>query len=78
MSLSGGASQSIDVAANRMADAGVAVAVAAGNSDANAANYSPARADKVLTVSALADSTVSPARCPGHLQLLPGSRRHAR
>ena len=55
MSLSGGVSQSIDVAVNRMADAGVAVAVAAGNSDANAANYSPARADKVLTVSALAD-----------------------
>ncbi|MBA3402515.1 MAG: S8 family serine peptidase [Actinobacteria bacterium] len=55
MSLGGGASQALDDAANRMADAGVAVAVAAGNSDANAANSSPARAAKVLTVSALAD-----------------------
>ena len=55
MSLSGGASTSIDTAANRMADAGIAVAVAAGNNDSNAANYSPARAAKVLTVSALAD-----------------------
>ena len=55
MSLSGGASQALDDAANRMADAGVAVAVAAGNNDANAASYSPARAAKVLTVSAIAD-----------------------
>ena len=55
MSLGGSASQAIDDAANRLADAGVAVAVAAGNSDANAANSSPARAAKVLTVSALAD-----------------------
>jgi subtilisin len=55
MSLSGGASASIDSAASRMADAGIAVAVAAGNNDSNAANYSPARAAKVLTVSAIAD-----------------------
>jgi subtilisin len=55
MSLGGSASQAIDDAANRMADAGLAVAVAAGNSDANAGNSSPARAAKVLTVSALAD-----------------------
>ena len=55
MSLSGGASTSIDTAANRMADAGIAVAVAAGNNDSNAASYSPGRAAKVLTVSALAD-----------------------
>ena len=55
MSLGGGASQAIDDAANRMADAGIALAVSAGNSDANAANFSPARAQKVLTVSALAD-----------------------
>jgi subtilisin family serine protease len=55
MSLQGGASASIDSAAARMADAGVAVAVAAGNNDADAGNYSPARAAKVLTVSALAD-----------------------
>ena len=55
MSISGGASTSVDTAVNRMADAGVAVAVAAGNNSADAANYSPARAAKVLTVSALAD-----------------------
>ena len=55
LSLSGGASASIDSAANRMADAGIAVAVAAGNNDADAAGYSPARATKVLTVSAMAD-----------------------
>ncbi len=60
MSLGGGASQALDDAANRMADAGVAVAVAAGNSDANAADYSPARATKVLTVSALADFDGAP------------------
>ena len=55
LSLSGGVSASIDNAANRMADAGIAVAVAAGNNDADAAGYSPARATKVLTVSAMAD-----------------------
>ena len=36
-------------------DAGVAFAVSAGNSDADAGNYSPAAFDNVLTVSALAD-----------------------
>lgn len=55
MSISGGGSTSLDSAANRMADAGVAVAVAAGNNDADASGYSPARATKVLTVSAIAD-----------------------
>ena len=55
MSLTGATSQAIDDASSRMADAGVAVAVAAGNNDANATNYSPARAPKVLTVSAIAD-----------------------
>ncbi len=55
LSLSGGASASIDAAANRMADAGVAVAVAAGNNNADASSYSPGRAAKVLTVSAMAD-----------------------
>jgi subtilisin len=55
MSLGGGISQAIDDAANRMADAGVALAVSAGNSNANASGFSPARAQKVLTVSALAD-----------------------
>lgn len=55
MSLTGSGSTSIDSAAVRMADAGIALAVAAGNNDANASGYSPARADKVLTVSAIAD-----------------------
>ena len=55
MSLSGGASATIDSAAGHLADAGVAVAVAAGNNDADASSYSPARAAKVLTVSAIAD-----------------------
>jgi subtilisin family serine protease len=55
LSLTGGVSSAIDTAVNRMADAGIAVSVAAGNNDADAANYSPARAAKVLTVSALAD-----------------------
>ena len=55
MSISGGGSTSLDSAVNRMADAGVAVAVAAGNNDADASGYSPARAAKVLTVSAIAD-----------------------
>jgi subtilisin family serine protease len=55
MSISGGGSTALDSAANRMADAGVAVAVAAGNNDADASGYSPARATKVLTVSAIAD-----------------------
>jgi subtilisin len=36
-------------------DKGVAFAVSAGNSDADASNYSPAAFDNVLTVSALAD-----------------------
>ena len=55
VSITGGASASVDAAVSRMADAGVAVAVAAGNNDADASAYSPARASKVLTVSALAD-----------------------
>lgn len=60
LSLSGGASSSLDSAVNRMADSGIAVAVAAGNNDADASAYSPARAAKVLTVSALADYDGAP------------------
>jgi subtilisin family serine protease len=55
MSLGGSTSQALDDAANNMANHGIAVAVAAGNSDADASTSSPARAANVLTVSALAD-----------------------
>ncbi len=52
MSLGGGANSSVDTAATGMVNAGVFTAVAAGNSNANACNYSPARASGVLTVAA--------------------------
>jgi len=52
MSLGGGANSSVDTAATNLANSGVVVAVAAGNSNANACNYSPARASGVLTVAA--------------------------
>jgi subtilisin family serine protease len=52
MSLGGGANSSVDTAATNLANSGVFTAVAAGNSNANACNYSPARASAVLTVAA--------------------------
>jgi subtilisin family serine protease len=57
MSLGGGGSAAIDDAVARMFDAGVPVIVAAGNGDfrgreANACNYSPARAPRAYTVGA--------------------------
>lgn len=57
MSLGGGGSAAIDDAVARMFDAGVPVIVAAGNGDfrgreANACNYSPARAARAYTVGA--------------------------
>jgi subtilisin family serine protease len=56
MSLGGsGYSQAEYDAIQGAVNAGVAFAVAAGNSDADARNYSPAAFDNVLTVSALAD-----------------------
>lgn len=51
-SLGGGASTSIDAAANTVADRGVLPVVAAGNEAQNACNVSPARAAKVFTVGA--------------------------
>jgi subtilisin len=61
MSLGGsGFSQAEYDAIQGAVDAGVAFAVAAGNSDADAANYSPAAFDNVLTVSALADFDGAP------------------
>jgi serine protease len=50
MSLGGGASAAVDTAVNNAVAAGVFVAVAAGNDNANACNYSPARAASAMTV----------------------------
>ena len=50
MSLGGGASTATDDAVSRMTSSGVTVAVAAGNDNANACNYSPARAASAITV----------------------------
>jgi subtilisin family serine protease len=56
MSLGGGASQATDDAVNRMHNAGVTVVVAAGNDNANACNYSPARAANAITVGSTANN----------------------
>ena len=56
MSLGGGASQATDDAVERMFAAGVPVAVAAGNDNANACNYSPARAPNAITVGSTTSS----------------------
>ena len=50
MSLGGGASSALDTAVNNLSNAGVTIAVAAGNSNANACNSSPARAANAITV----------------------------
>ena len=50
MSLGGGASTALDNAVNNLHNAGVTIAVAAGNSNANACNSSPARAVNAITV----------------------------
>jgi subtilisin family serine protease len=52
MSLGGGASTALDNAVNSAVSAGVHVAVAAGNDNANACNYSPARAASAVCVGA--------------------------
>ncbi len=59
MSLGGGFSSSVNQAVNGAVADGVTFAVAAGNSNANACNYSPASAADALTVGA---STISDAR----------------
>jgi subtilisin family serine protease len=59
LSLGGGFSSATNTAVNNLASAGVFVAVAAGNSNADACNYSPASASGVTTVAA---STSSDAR----------------
>jgi len=50
MSLGGGISTALDTAVNNLHNAGVPIAVAAGNSNANACNSSPARAVNAITV----------------------------
>lgn len=52
LSLGGGANSSVDTAVQRVIADGVTVVVAAGNSNANACNYSPARAPQAITVGA--------------------------
>jgi subtilisin family serine protease len=58
MSLGGGFSSSLNTAANNLSNAGVFVAVAAGNSNANACNYSPASATNVTSVMSSTSSDV--------------------
>jgi aqualysin 1 len=50
MSLGGGASSALDLSVRNSIAAGVTYAVSAGNSNANAANYSPARVSEAITV----------------------------
>jgi subtilisin family serine protease len=52
MSLGGGASSALDTAVRNSITAGVTYAVAAGNSNANAGNYSPSRVGEAITVGA--------------------------
>lgn len=52
MSLGGGKSRALDEVVNRAVDAGLHFAVAAGNDNRDACNYSPAGAEKAVTVGA--------------------------
>src|SRR4029079_2939388 len=52
MSLGGGAVQSVDDAVTASIADGVTYSVSAGNSNANACNYSPARTPNALTIGA--------------------------
>ncbi|MER3479631.1 MAG: serine protease [Meiothermus sp.] len=56
MSLGGGASTSLDNAVNNSISAGVTYAIAAGNDNRNACNYSPARVSAAITVGATTSS----------------------
>lgn len=50
MSLGGGASATIDAAITKLTNSGIVTVVSAGNSNADACNYSPARAPSAITV----------------------------
>ncbi|KAJ9051899.1 proteinase B [Entomophthora muscae] len=52
MSLGGGFSRALNMAVNAAVDSGIHFAVAAGNDDADACDYSPASAEKAVTVGA--------------------------
>ncbi|HMO81030.1 MAG TPA: S8 family serine peptidase [Pyrinomonadaceae bacterium] len=56
MSLGGSANSSLDTAVNNSINSGVTYVVAAGNSNANACNYSPARVGAAITVGATTSS----------------------
>ena len=56
MSLGGGASTALDDAVRRSIASGVTYAIAAGNSNANACSYSPARVAEAITVGATTSS----------------------
>ena len=56
MSLGGGFSSAVNTAANNLANSGVFVAVASGNSNRSACNYSPASASAVISVNASTSS----------------------
>jgi subtilisin family serine protease len=56
MSLGGGYSSTVNTAANNLANSGVFLAVAAGNSSADACNYSPASAASATTVGSTASN----------------------
>lgn len=56
MSLGGGTSSTLDAAVANTVAKGIAVVVAAGNANANACNYSPAREPSALTVGATTSS----------------------
>lgn len=56
MSLGGGRSSALDTAVNNLIKAGLVVVVAAGNSNQNACNFSPARVADAITVGATTSS----------------------